>query len=136
MDAMELTYEYFAAADDVVATAMLSMDWEQPTFSGELRFTELDDLEALLTGRSIAEIAADPRYGVHIAEKVDEDAGVAECGVVAVTDSLTHALATADAATLAEVGADWHDEAEVRGLVTVARHAVQRGHRLYCFWCM
>src|SRR5262249_27547214 len=123
---METRYEYFAAEDDTAATAMLSKDWEPPTYCGELPVTELDDLESLLTGRSIAEIAADSRYGARVAELVDEDADVTEGGVVAVTDSLTRALATADAAKLAGIGADWHDEAEVRGLATVARHAVQR----------
>jgi hypothetical protein len=131
---METRYEYFAAEDDTAATAMLSTDWEQPTYCGELPVTELDDLESLLTGRSIAEIAADPRYGAQVAELVDEDADVTEGGVVAVTDSLTRALATADAATLAEVGADWHDEAEVQGLAAVARQAIQRGHHVYCFF--
>lgn len=123
--------EYFTAENDEAAAAM---DWEPPTFRDELpRPHELDGLEALLTGRSIQEIAADPRFDARIFDPVDEDGDlVGEYGVIAVTDSLTHALATADNATLA--AAVGFDKFGVQELANVARHAVQRGHRLYCFW--
>lgn len=127
--------EYFAAKDDEAATTLMAEPFEPPTFRDELpRPHELDGLEALLTGRSIQEIAADPRFAAVIAEQVDEDAGVAECGVVTVTDTLTRALATADSATLAAVAAAGLGEFSVQGLVAVARQATQRGYRLYCFW--
>jgi hypothetical protein len=59
-----------------------------------------------------------------------------EAGLMTVTDSLAHALATADDATLDEVGAVLYGEHAVRGLAAVARHAAQRGHRMYCVWHM
>jgi hypothetical protein len=123
--------EYFTAENDEAAAAM---DWEPPTFRDELPLPhELDGLEAQLTGRSTQEIAADPRFDARIFDPVDEDGDmVGEYGVIAVTDTLTHALATADNATLA--AAAGFDEFAVQELANVARHAVQRGHRLYCFW--
>lgn len=123
--------EYFTAENDEAAAAM---DWEPPTFRDELpRPHELDGLEAQLTRRSIQEIAADPRFDARIFDPVDEDGDlVGEYGVIAVTDSLTHALATTDNATLA--AAVGFDKFAVQELANVARHAVQRGHRLYCFW--
>jgi hypothetical protein len=129
------TNEYFAAVGDEAATAMLTMGTEPPTFTDELRPHKLDDLEALLTGRSAQEIATDPRFNARVADPVDEDGDlVGEFGVIAVTDTLTHALATADSATLAAAAAAGFGEFSVQGLANVARHAVQRGHRMYCFW--
>jgi hypothetical protein len=128
-------YEYFTATDDHAATAVLTTACEPPTFRDEgIPPEELGYLEALLTGRSIQEIRADPRLGADLIGMVDELSGVAECGVMAVTDTLMHALATADATTLAQAAAAWHDEATVQGLATVARHAAHHRHRLYCFW--
>jgi len=134
MAAMGLLYEYFAADDDWAATAILTTTWPAPTFRDEgIPPHTLDHLEALLTGRSTQEVAADSRFGAVIAEQVDEEAGVTECGVVAVTDTLTHVLATADAAAVA-AASGWSDEAALQGLATVACHAAQTGHRMYCFW--
>ncbi|HEY3506248.1 MAG TPA: hypothetical protein VGN37_26105 [Actinocatenispora sp.] len=125
--------EHFAAADDRTAAAMMMEPFRPPTFRAEFPPHELDGLESLLTGRSTGEIAADSRFAVQVAEQLDED-GVAVCGVVAVTDTLTHVLATADGATLAAAAAASLGESSVRGLATVARQATQRGGRLYCFW--
>ena len=126
--------EYFTAADDEAATAGV---WQPPTFRDELpRPHELDGLEAQLTGRSTQEIAADPRFAARIFDPVDEEGDmIGESGVIAVTDTLTRALATADSATLAAAAAAaGFPEYAVQELADVARHAVQREHRLYCFW--
>lgn len=133
---MGLMYEYFAAENDGAATLILTEAWPPPTFCDEGIPPEvLAELEALLTDRSSQDIAVDPRHGTQIATKVDEGAGVAECGVVTVTDTLTRALAAADDATLSTVAATWqHPEATLPGLAAVARHAAAHGHRMYCFW--
>jgi hypothetical protein len=129
-------YEIFAAQDDAAALAMLEDRWKPPIYRDEgLQPQTLADLEALLTGRTSQEVASDPRHGQQIAELFDEDVGVAEAGLVTITDTLTHALAAADAATLAAAGTTWRNgDAAVQGLATVARHATAHGHRMYCFW--
>ena len=48
------------------------------------------------------------------------------------TDTLTRALAAVTAASALDTG--WYTEAVVGGLAPVARHAVETGHRMYCFW--
>jgi hypothetical protein len=138
---MGLLYEYFTAEDDDAAAAMLTAGLNPPTFLDEVNATELHEIETLLTGQSSEEITADPRYHTLLAEQVDDGAGVSECGVVTVTDSFTRALALADDAKLREVGVAWLGEHSawqgqrlVRGLAEVARHAVQQGHHMYCFW--
>jgi hypothetical protein len=135
MGTVGLLYEYFTAADDQAATGMLTTGWPPPTFRDEgIAPRELAGLEALLTGRDVQEVAADPRLGAQLAELVDEGAGVAECGVLTVPDTLTAALATADAGALSAAGAAWGDDMAVRELAAIARHAAQHGHRLYCLW--
>jgi hypothetical protein len=138
---MGLLYEYFTAEDDEAAAAMLTAGLDPPTFLDEVSATELHEIETLLTGQSPEEITADPRYHALLAEQIDDGAGVAECGVVTVTDSLARALAFADDAKLREVGVAWLGEHSawqgqrlVRGLAEVARHAVQHGRHMYCFW--
>lgn len=128
--------EVFAAPDDETAIAVLEDGWGPPVHRDDgLRPQVLADLEALLTGRASQEIAADPRNGAQIAEVFNEDAGVAEGGLVTITDTLTRALAAADTATLDAVAETWtHGEYAVRGLATVARHAAAHGHRMYSFW--
>lgn len=129
---MSLLYEFFTAEDDRAAAGILTAAWPPPVFRDEgLGPAELAAIESLLTGRIEAEIIADPRHGAGLGELVDEDAGVAECGVLTVTDTLTRALA-ATPASATSVG-PWTD-VTVRGLASVARHAVERGHRMYCVW--
>jgi len=100
-----------------------------------LRPEVLAELEALLTGRDSQEIAADPRHGAQVTEIFDEDAGVVEAGILTITDTLTHALAVADAEALSEAAARWsHGEYAVQGLAAVARHATAHGHHVYSFW--
>ncbi|GLY91042.1 hypothetical protein [Actinoallomurus iriomotensis] len=61
-------------------------------------------------------VAEDDRAAAGVAELVDEDAGVAECGVLTVTDTLTRALADAS-----DADTGWHTEAAVRGLAPRGR---------------
>jgi hypothetical protein len=126
----------FAAPDDEAAIAMLDDGWGPPEHKDDkLRPDALAELESLLTGRDTQEIAADPRHGSPVTEIFDEDAGVVEAGLVTVTDTLTHALAVADAEALSAAAAAWpHGEYAVQGLATVARHATALGHHLYSFW--
>ncbi|MFB9839614.1 hypothetical protein, partial [Actinoallomurus acaciae] len=115
---------------DQAAAGILTAAWPPPVFRDEgLGPAALATIESLLTGRTEAEITADPRHGAGLGELVDEGAGVAECGVLTVTDTLTRALAAAPASETS-VG-PWADAA-VRGLAAVARHAVEREHRMYC----
>lgn len=136
IDLMGEMHVVFAAHDDAAAIAMLGDGWGSPVHTDDgLRLDVLEELEALLTGRDSQEIAADPRNGVQIAEIFDEGAGVVEAGLVTVTDTLTHALAVADADALSAAAAAWsHGDYAVRGLATVARHAAAHGHHLYRFW--
>ncbi len=129
-------YVVFAAQDDEGAIAMVGDGWGSPVHDDDgLRSEVLAELEALLTGRDSEEIAADPRHGVQVTEIFNEDAGVVEAGLVTVTDTLTRALAVADAEALSAAAAAWsHGEYAVQGLATVARHAAAHGHHVYSFW--
>jgi hypothetical protein len=129
--------EVFAAQDDGTALAMLEGGgWGSPSYGDEgLRAQDLAELEALLTGQTSQEVAADPRHGFQIAELFDEDAGVAEAGLWTVTDTLTAALAAANSAALSAAAVAWGNrESAVRELATVARYAAAHGYRMYCFW--
>lgn len=126
----------FAASDDEAAIAMLEDGLGSPVHNDDgLRPEVLAELEALLTGRDSQEIAADPRHGAQVTEVFNEDAGVVEAGIFTITDTLTRALAVADAEALSEAAARWsHGEYAVQGLAAVARHAAARGHHVYSFW--
>jgi hypothetical protein len=127
--------EVFAAKDDEAAIALLEGDgWGPPFYRDEgLRAEDLAELEAVLTGRTIQEIAADPRHALHIAEVFVEGTDMAEAGLWTVTDTLTRALAGADSAALSAAPAAWADrEDAVGGLAAVARYAAAHGHRMYC----
>lgn len=138
---MGLQYAYFTAEDDEAAAAAFALGaWPPPTFptkdiglTEDVRLDELADLESLLTGRSVQEITADPRCCAKIVTEFDEDAGVDVCGIMAVTDTFTQALAVADLSTLPEMYDDYYQDA-LRELAAVAQHAVARGHHMYCFW--
>ncbi len=147
---MGLQYAYFTAEDDeAAAAAFASAAWPPPTFPTEgigltedVRLDELPDLESLLTGRSVQEITADPRCYAKIVTQFDEDAGVDLCGIKAITDTFTRALAAADPSTLPEMylGSTlpemYYDyyRGVMRELAAVAQHAVARGRHMYCFW--
>jgi hypothetical protein len=133
----------FAAQDDEAAIAILG-DWGFNTLSDgspvhhddKLMPDVLAELESILTGRDGQEITADPRFATRIFDPVDEDGDmVGDYGLIAFTNTLTRALAVADAEALSAAAAAWsHGEYAVQGLATVARHAAAHGHRLYNFW--
>jgi hypothetical protein len=130
---MGLQYVYFTAEDDEAAAAFAPETWPPPTYPNEdIRLDQLDDLEDLFTGRSVQEIRADPRYNADIVTDFNEEAGVVEGGIMAVTDTFTHALAVRDLSTLPAPYAVYVDA--LRELAVIARHAVARGHHMYCFW--
>ena len=132
---MGLQYEWLTAADDAAAVAAFSSAQGLPApsvFMEDVRLDMLDQFEHILTGRDIAEIVADPRYAAELANQVDEDTGVWEVSLSAVTDTFTRALAEADLSRLPEAYRDL--EYGLRELVPIARHAVAQGHHMYCVW--
>jgi hypothetical protein len=149
---MGLQYAYFAAEDDEAATAAFTAGlWPSPTFPADakrltedIRLDELAYLESLLTGRSVEEIEANPRCYATIVTDFNEEAGTDECGIKAVTDTFTRALAAADLPTLARTyfgpmvpeAYYSHYVDALRQLAAVAQHAVARGHHIYCFWVL
>lgn len=125
----------FAAPDDETAIARLGdLLPGSPTHNDDgLRPEVLADLETHLTGRNAQDIAADPRHCAQITQIFDEGAGVTEAALLTITDTLTHALAAADAETLSTAAASYSDYT-VEGLATVARHATAHSHHMYTFW--
>jgi hypothetical protein len=148
---MGLQCEYFSAEDDeAAATFMQAMEgwtwaprafggqtppgWPSPTYPTEdIVPGELPYLENFLTGRSVQEIRAHPRFNADIVTEVDEQVRAALAGIVAMTDTFTLALAGADLSTLPEE-ADYLDVDVLQELAVVAQHAVAHGHHMYCFW--
>ncbi|MDG4806118.1 hypothetical protein O7634_05040 [Micromonospora sp. WMMD1120] len=105
---------------------------------------ELVALEELLTGVSADVIVDRPRCGLDVAVR---DGG--EGLVLSLTDELTQALVEREPERLAEVAVPWSRTEEFRGqcdpavladflgeLALLARHAQDRGHRLYCWVCL
>jgi hypothetical protein len=105
-------------------------------------FTHMAALEELLTGVTIGEIITRPRFGQILAYHDDQT-------VVALTDQLAGALATATPDRLLALGGPWsqtdgfndRDDPEVLGyllgaLGDLARRASQRGERMYCWICL
>lgn len=145
-------YEYFSAADDQTAAAVHGLIGGPTADSAfDTLFTkgiepavQISTLEGLLTGRSLDEIFADPRWS----KAVVPDTGAGH-GVLTLNDAVARALATADRARLAEVAVPWSQTEEFRGqadpdhlteflveLSALARRAADRGHRLYCWWSL
>lgn len=148
-------YDYFSAAgDDSAATAIDLIGG--PAVPGRSTFdavftkgidpsVQMATLEELLTGRPIEEIFDDPRSAHPIGPETED----AEHGVVTLTDNLTQAVAAADRARLAEVAVPWSETEEFWGqsdpeflteflveLSGLARRAIDRGNRLYCWWSL
>jgi hypothetical protein len=109
-----------------------------------LPVVELATLESLLTGVSYDEVTAGPRAGAVVA---DADGG--EILVMTVTDELQKSLASSDSGRLAEVAIPWSETDELFGagnpaaltkfltaLAELARAAIARGERLYCWSCV
>lgn len=97
----------------------------------------LGRLEAVLTGRSYADIKAGPRRGSMVA-----DGEFGDSFVLSVADELRDALAGADPSALIAAAGEWiFDEAAepseesvpfVVALAELATTAASRGERLYC----
>ncbi|QFG24506.1 hypothetical protein [Actinomadura sp. WMMB 499] len=144
--------DYFAAPDDLAAVAVL----DEPGGPGAAAFDAVPlkgvdpvvviaRLEAILTGCTYGEAAERPRSGTLLSPPDAESAFV-----VAVTDTLRDALASAAEAALREAGPAWAGTDEMRAdgvsaegateaamlLADLARRATSNGMRLYCWWAL
>jgi hypothetical protein len=136
---MPLT-DYFTADDDQAALAALTTKPENVIeMKGLDPVVVLGTLEALLTGVPYDEVTADPRQG-HLVSDPEESP---EAFIVAVTDRLQEALATADDAHLTEVAQRWALTEELIGadpddLANALRElsALAGKGKLYCRWAL
>ncbi len=152
---MGVVFDYFSAPSDKVAATAInriggpSVPSEDtpplPAFDtfqtkGVDPIVMLGRLEALLTGREYRDI----KHGKTVAV---EDGG--ERLVIALTDSISAALADADDARLASVALPWSRIEEFWGqvnpeelaswlgeLAALSRRARERSERLYCWVCV
>ncbi|WP_190037815.1 hypothetical protein [Streptomyces fructofermentans] len=142
---MSSIIEFFVAPHHEAAAAAVefgpSRDPESPKYGNFDVEEALIEWEALLTGRSFDELvsAGEP-------EPVADSDGEGPF-VLALSEALQDALAGADRARLDEVGGLWIEEraadgeefdveitAEILdGLATLARDAIGRGRRVYCW---
>ncbi|MET7685778.1 hypothetical protein [Streptomyces sp. NPDC005423] len=149
---MGVLYGYFAAADDDDALRAVVRDDDQPSGTGydQLVVKVIDPMlvlmpaEELITGRSAAEVEADPRHCSLVGM-----VGDGEVVVVTLTNALRDALATRDGRSLRDIATNWstvegvfRHEADpedltgfLDGLSEIAGRAVARGDRLYCWLC-
>ncbi|WP_331728278.1 hypothetical protein [Streptomyces sp. NBC_00158] len=144
--------DYFSAADDQTAVAVLLA----PGGPGEggldvVCLKNLDPvvtmarLEAVMTGCGYDEACERPRAGEVLSEPEDGPPFV-----VALTDTLSHALAHASKEELARCAEAWSRTDELRrfglggevtadvleALAGLARRALPAGRRLYCWWAL
>ncbi|MFD8478416.1 hypothetical protein [Kitasatospora sp. NPDC059673] len=148
---MGVLFGYFAAADDDDALEAVVRDDDEPfgagydgvVVKGIDPMVVLGPAEELVTGRSAAELRADPRRAALV--------GMAEGGEVVVltlSDTFRGALGQLheDAALLHEVAERWaatedmvHDQAELAEFLSelsgIAVRAEAGGARLYCWAC-
>uniref|UniRef100_A0AAU3HTZ7 Uncharacterized protein n=1 Tax=Streptomyces sp. NBC_01393 TaxID=2903851 RepID=A0AAU3HTZ7_9ACTN len=149
---MGVLYGYFAAADDDDAVRAVVRDDGEPSGTGYDQLVikgidpvvELTPAEALMTGRSAADVRSDPRHGSLVGMLGD-----GELVVVSLTDTFRDALATCEATSLRDVASDWSstegifyhpaDPEDLAGflerLSELAGRAVSRDARLYCWIC-
>ncbi|MFJ2083726.1 hypothetical protein ACI2KV_20220 [Micromonospora chokoriensis] len=105
---------------------------------------QMGTLEELLTGVDVDAIFARPRCAMEVAVR---DGG--ERLVLSLTDELQQALVECTSERLSAVAVSWSQTEEFRGQVDpdviaaflgelslLARHASDRGHRLYCWVCV
>ena len=137
-------YDYFAAPSDEVAAATLDGG---PAHLGPVETKGLDPvvvmgkLEALLTGRAYEDVVDDERSALLLAMEGD-----GEVLVLTVTDGLRDGLD--QAGELSEIASAWARAEELSGwdpqqlagvlreLQALARNAVSKGERLYCWVCV
>ncbi|KDN80973.1 hypothetical protein [Kitasatospora cheerisanensis] len=149
---MGALFGYFAAADDDDALGAVVRDDDEPfgtgydgtVVKGLDPVVALGPAEELLTGRSAAELRADPRCGGLVGTSED-----GEALVLSLSDALRDALARCGDAAPAEVAARWaatdglfpgvpdpeHLADFLRELAALAARAAARGGRLYCWVC-
>ena len=139
--------DYFLAPDDHIAMTALPdggpVSTELPTVEAEDvdPVVDLGNLESFLTGPPHDAVVALPRRSRAVS---DVSSGEVEQVIVAVTDSLRDALATASTASLDEAGTRLAATEELAGfdpagvtdfvhrLAGLARRA--DGWHLYCYW--
>jgi hypothetical protein len=137
-------YDYFAAPSDEVAATVLDGG---PSDFAPVQTKWLDPvvvmgkLEALLTGRAYADVVDDERSAQLLAMEGD-----GEVLVLTVTDGLRDGLHRAT--DLDHAAAAWAEAAELSGwapqqlagvlgeLQELAKKAVSKGERLYCWVCV
>ncbi|MFD9082773.1 hypothetical protein [Streptomyces erythrochromogenes] len=146
---MGALFGYYAAADDEDAVQAVAREGGQPMGTGYDSFVvkgvdpvvELLPAEVLATGRTAAEVEADPRHG-HLVGMV----GDGEVLTLSLTDSLRDSLCRLDRRQLDEVARSWSTSgvfsagSDLSGLTdfledlsALAKRALVRGHRLYCW---
>ncbi|MEW2505857.1 MULTISPECIES: hypothetical protein [unclassified Amycolatopsis] len=141
-----MLYDYFVAVDDATA-ARLFVDGDTAKRAGYPELVvkgadpvfDLLPIEAALTGRTIAEVEADPHHCPEIKQEGDEEP---EVFVVSLADAFRDSLATAGDAALhdaavAFVARNEGGEVEpivafLKELAVLARGAAAEEHRLYC----
>jgi hypothetical protein len=144
---MAILCDYFAAADDDAAAAVLGLDagptsapgYDTVSLPGIEPMVTMLTLEELLTGRAEDDVTENPRQGEVVADGPDG------AMVVAITADLQAALAAADDERLRQVAIDWADTEELDGsnpddlngalidLADLARTAAERNQALYCW---
>ncbi|MFD8736049.1 hypothetical protein ACFV06_14190 [Streptomyces sp. NPDC059618] len=143
--------DYFSAADDQAAVAVLQTPGGPGQADLDVVFLKSIDpvvaiaqLEAILTGCSYEEARVRPRSGQLLSEP-DEDGAAF---VVALTASLTTALASASQDDLVRCAEPWSTTDELRqigisvedttgvlqALAGLAQRANAAGRQLYCWW--
>lgn len=149
---MGVLYGYFAAADDDDAVRAVVRDDGEPSGTGYDQLVikgidpvvELTPAEALMTGRSAADVQSDPRHGSLIGMLGDGD-----LVVVSLTDAFRDALANCEATSLGDIASRWSSTEGVfyypadpedlasflEQLSELASRAVTRDARLYCWIC-
>jgi hypothetical protein len=141
--------DYFLAPDDAIAVTALTDGGPLSTDLPALEAKNVDpvvvlgNLEAFLTDRPYDVVTAQPRHGHPVS---DVSSGTADQIIMAVTDTLRDALATATTAALEDAGARLATTGEVAGsdpsgvidflhrLAGLARRA--DGWHLYCYWAL
>ncbi|WP_326565154.1 hypothetical protein VSH64_25260 [Amycolatopsis rhabdoformis] len=139
-----MLYDYFVAVDDAMAARTFTEPdtarcegYPELAVKGADPFFDLLPVEAVLTGRTIDEVEADPAHC-----PVVEEVGDGEAVVLSLAESFRDGLATADddalrVAAVAFVERNERGAAEdlvafLKELGALAQGAKADGHRLYC----
>jgi hypothetical protein len=141
--AMGVMYDYFSAASDAIAASALDMVGGPGAFptQGFDPVADLGTIEELLTGADFESLLTRPRHGRVVGAR---DGG--ERLVVTISDELRAVLANTGAAELsATAGQSVNDRGSgdaallahlLSELSALARGAIERDERLYCWICV